>query len=62
MIEEMDSGVKEAEFSKAKMAERERSREKLLDLLEEKKKKLERELDLNEQLAEAAKKEAEAYK
>ncbi len=62
VIEEMETGVKEAEFSKAKMAERERSREKLLEVLEEKKRKLERELDLNEQLAEAAKKEVVGYK
>jgi hypothetical protein len=44
------------------MAEREKSREKLLEVLEEKKRKLERELDLNEQLAAAAKKEADGYK
>ena len=61
-MEEMDAGVKEAEYSKAKMAEREKSRERLLEVLEEKKRKLERELDLNEQLANAAKKEADGYK
>jgi hypothetical protein len=44
----MDAGIKEAEYSKAKMSERERSRERLLEVLEEKKRKLERELDLNE--------------
>ena len=44
----MDAGVKEAEYSRAKMAEREKSRDRLLEILEEKKRKLERELDLNE--------------
>ena len=61
-IEEIEAGIKEAEYSKAKMVEREKSREKLLEVLEEKKRKLERELDLNEQLAAAAKKEADGYK
>ncbi len=40
--------MKEAEYSKGKMIERERSRERLLEVLEEKSRKLERELDLNE--------------
>ena len=40
--------MRDAEYARAKMEERERSRERLLEVLEEKSRKLERELDLNE--------------
>ena len=46
------------QFQAQKYTEREASRERLLEVLEEKSRKYERELELNERLAETAKKEA----
>jgi hypothetical protein len=44
----MESQVAELDFAKEKMIQREESRESLLDVLEQKSRKLERELELNE--------------
>ena len=46
------------QFQAQKYTEREASRERLLEVLEEKSRKYERELELNERLADTAKKEA----
>ena len=61
-VRELEDAVREAEYTKQKSIEREQSREKLLEVLEDKSRKLERELDLNEQLATTAKKEADQLK
>lgn len=59
---QMEGQMAELDFAKEKMIQREESRESLLDVLEQKSRKLERELELNEQLASTAKREADAFR
>ena len=61
-VQELEGSLAERDFEREKYREREVAREKLLQVLEDKSRKFEKELTLNEQLASTAKKESDVLR